>query len=47
VGGEKLLVNAILPSNIYKHPEDYIYGRHTFYVVNINNVINVYQNKII
>jgi hypothetical protein len=31
VGGEKLLVNAILSSNIYKHPEDYIYGRDTFY----------------
>jgi hypothetical protein len=45
VGGEKLLVNAMLSSNIYKHPEDYIYGRHTFYVENFNNVINVYQNK--
>jgi hypothetical protein len=40
--GEKLLVNAILSSNIYKHPEDYIYGRDTFYVENFNNVINVY-----
>jgi hypothetical protein len=35
---EKLLVNAILSSNIYKHPEDYIYGRDTFYVENFNNV---------
>lgn len=42
---EKLLVNAILSSNIYKHPEDYIYGRDTFYVESFNNVINVYQNK--
>jgi hypothetical protein len=38
-------VNAILSSNIYKHPEDYIYGRDTFYVESFNNVINVYQNK--
>jgi hypothetical protein len=42
---EKLLVNAILSSNIYKHPEDYIYGRDTFNVESFNNVINVYQNK--
>jgi hypothetical protein len=42
---EKLLVNAILSLNIYKHPEDYIYGRDTFYVESFNNVINVYQNK--
>ena len=42
---KKLLVNAILSSNIYKHPEDYIYGRDTFYVESFNNVINVYQNK--
>jgi hypothetical protein len=34
-----------LSSNIYKHPEDYIYGRDTFYVESFNNVINVYQNK--
>jgi hypothetical protein len=38
-------VNAILSSNIYKHPEDYVYGRDTFYVESFNNVINVYQNK--
>jgi hypothetical protein len=38
-------VNAIVSSNIYKHPEDYIYGRDTFYVESFNNVINVYQNK--
>ena len=42
---EKLLANAILSSNIYKHPEDYIYGRDTFYVESFNNVINVYKNK--
>ncbi|CAC5378964.1 unnamed protein product [Mytilus coruscus] len=42
---EKLLVNAILGSNIYKYANDYTLGRDTFYVESFNNVINIYQNK--
>ncbi|CAC5408340.1 unnamed protein product [Mytilus coruscus] len=36
---EKLLVNAILGSNIYKYANDYTLGRDTFYVESFNNVI--------
>lgn len=42
---EKLLVNVILNSTIYKHAKDYILGRDTFYVESFNNVTNIYQNK--
>lgn len=42
---EKLLVNVILNSTIYKYAMDYILGRDTFYVESFNNVTNIYQNK--
>ena len=42
---EKLLLNVILNSTIYKSADDYLLGRDTFYVESFNNVTNVYQNK--
>jgi hypothetical protein len=42
---EELLVKVILNSNIFRYPQDYIFGRDTFYVESFNDVINIYQGK--
>lgn len=42
---EKLLLQTITNSNIYKHAEDYRLGKGTSYVESFNNVLNVYQDK--
>ena len=42
---KKLLENALKGSVIFKHPEDYILGKDTFYVESFNNVMNIFQDK--
>jgi hypothetical protein len=42
---EKLLLNVIKNSVIFKNPQDCRLCRDTFYVESFNNVINVYQDK--
>ena len=32
-------------SVIFKHPEDYILGKDTFYVESFNNVMSIFQDK--
>jgi hypothetical protein len=42
---KQLLENALKELVIYKHPEDYILWKDTFYVDSFNNVMNIFTTK--
>ena len=36
---------SIVSSNLYKHPEDYVLAKDTYYVESFNNTMNIFQDK--
>ena len=42
---EKLLLEVIKNSVVFKNPQDYRLCRDTYYVESFNDVVNVYQDK--
>lgn len=42
---EKLLLDVILSSNLYKYPEVYVVAKDTYYVESFNNTMNLFYDK--
>ena len=42
---EKLLMDALHQTVVYKSPQDYIYAMDTFYVESFNNTLNMFHDK--